>query len=200
MTPDEIIRYILSFLGGGVVAAIGNWIYSTRAARRQNEIQHLLNQLKDLYGPVYFFTSQNEQLFGLCDDVHDAYSTHFGQNWSPDARTQETLSKQAGATIDLGNAYVQQAVENNDRVMEVLRVHWHLVDDADVPVLSQFQVDHTRFTAEVKNKQAQGVPFAISQMLGSISYMRPEMIKAVKNAVVRKRGRLKELGGSSHAA
>src|SRR6267142_3611809 len=108
MSPDEIIRYVLSFLGGGVVAAIGNWIYASKSARRQSEMQYLLSQLQSLYGPLYFFTSQNEQLFKLYNDIHNAYSAYFGRQRSQEPATQKALSTGAEATINLGNIYVRQ--------------------------------------------------------------------------------------------
>ncbi len=199
MTTEEVIRYILSFLGGGVVAAVGNWIHAGRFARRQAEIQYVLCQLQDLYGPLYFFTSQNEQLFKLYNDIHNAYSAYFGRNWSQEASTQETIATGAQATINLGNVYVHQVRENNGHVVEILKDHWHLVDADDLRVFSEFQVDHVRFTTEVQNNQGKGVPFEISETLGSISYMRPEMIRAVEGAVRAKRVRLSELGISSAA-
>jgi hypothetical protein len=194
MSPEELARYVLSFLGGGVVAAIGNWIHATRSARRQNEVQYLLSQLQNLYGPLYFFTSQNEQLFKLYNDIHNAYSAYFGRGWSREPSTQEALSAGAEATINLGNIYVRQVRENNEHVIEVLKNHWHLVDPDDLRVLSEFQVDHARFTTEVEKKEAQGVPFEISETLGSISYMRPEMIRVIQLAVDGKRERLRQLG------
>jgi hypothetical protein len=141
MPADEIIRLVARFLGGGFVVAIGNWIHSTWSARRAREVESLREQLRLLYGPLFFFTCQNEELFKLTDNVQNAYRDFFeGKTWSEDAKTQELLTKNADATIDLGNAYVQRVVENNARVMEILERNWHLVDAADVEMLSRFQL------------------------------------------------------------
>src|SRR5688572_30068939 len=77
MTFDEIVRLVASFLGGGVVAAVGNWLHASRTARRQREIDRLREQLERLYGPLFFFTTQNQQLFLLNDKIHAAYSGYF---------------------------------------------------------------------------------------------------------------------------
>jgi hypothetical protein len=39
MPAEEIIRYVLSFLGGGVISAGGNWAYTSWSARRAREWQ-----------------------------------------------------------------------------------------------------------------------------------------------------------------
>ena len=69
---QEIIRYLLSFLGGGLVAAVGNWLHSSWSARRAREVEMLREQLRLVYGPLFFFTSQNEELFKLTDNVQNA--------------------------------------------------------------------------------------------------------------------------------
>ena len=40
------------------MAAIGNWIHASSRARRDREIDALSRQLEQVYGPLYFFTSQ----------------------------------------------------------------------------------------------------------------------------------------------
>jgi hypothetical protein len=72
MPFEEIIRYLLSFLGGGLVAAVGNWLHSSWSARRAREVEMLREQLRLVYGPLFFFTSQNEELFKLTDNVQNA--------------------------------------------------------------------------------------------------------------------------------
>jgi hypothetical protein len=72
MTFEEIMRYVSSLIGGGLIAAVGNWIYSSRSARRAREVDFLRDQLRLLYGPLFFFTSQNEELFKLADNVQNA--------------------------------------------------------------------------------------------------------------------------------
>jgi hypothetical protein len=187
---NELIRYILSFLGGGGVAALGNWIHASWTARRQREAAWLQEQIRSLYGPLSFFTTQNEQLFRLCGNIDAAYSAFFNRGWSQDERTQKTLRKEADSTIALQNAYAEQAAENSQRAMAVLEANWHLVDPEDADVLSQFQVDHIRFTIEVKEQRAREIPIEIARALGPIAYMRPDMVDCIRTAVRRKRARL----------
>jgi hypothetical protein len=156
----------------------------------------LQEQIRSLYGPLSFFTTQNEQLFRLCGNIDAAYSAFFNREWSQDERTQKTLRKEADSTIALENAYAEQVAENSQRAMAVLEANWHLVDPEDADVLSQFQVDHIRFTTEVKEQRAREIPIKIAHALGPISYMRPDMVDCIRTAVRRKRARLAELGAS----
>jgi hypothetical protein len=161
MSPEELIRYILSFLGGGVVAAVGNWIHANRSARRQREVAWLQEQIRSLYGPISFFTTQNEQLLKLAGNVHEAGSAHFANAWSEDNRTQNIMQDNIDCTIKLGNMYVERVVENNARIMAILEAHWHLADPVDEAVFAGFKVDQTRFVTEVKQEGRKGVPFSI---------------------------------------
>src|ERR1039457_50696 len=114
MPAEEIIRYALSFLGGGIISAVGNWVYSSRSAHRAREVDLLREQNRLLYGPLFFFTSQNEALFKLAGHVNEVRREYFeGRKWSEEAQAQEILSKQHDATIQLGNTYVERVVKNN---------------------------------------------------------------------------------------
>jgi len=192
MTDEEIVRYVMSFLGGGFAVAVGNWVYSTLSSSRQREVEHLMAQLQTLYGPLYYFTQQNEKLFELCGQFDTAYTKEFvSKEWSQDLQTQAAVKKDADATIELSNQYVRRVVANNERVMETLEKGWHLVDCDDVDELATFQVDFTRFKTEVNGPLK--APYMVYKALGDISYMRPAMIERVKQKVHAKEARLREL-------
>jgi len=165
MSADEIIRYVLSFLGGGLVAAIGNWLHATVAARREREASYLEQQLRSLYGPLSFFATQNEQLFKLGGQIHHEYSAFFKGPWSPDPETHRQLSQEMSATIELSNEYVNRVTQNNMRVMEILEQNWHLADLEDAEVFARFQLDHARFVTEVREERRKNVPFPILEAL-----------------------------------
>jgi hypothetical protein len=190
---DFVVTLLVAAVSGGLVATIVNAVHVTRSKRQQREIEYLEQQLQSLYGPLYFFTSQNERLFRLYNDIHNAYSHHFGGKWSGDARTQDTLTKEADATIDLGNEYVKRVVANNEAVMRLLERNWHLADTDHLDIFSNFQVDFTRFQVEVEEGRRKEVPWGVTSALDNISYMKPEMIEAVRGAVTSKQSRLRSL-------
>jgi hypothetical protein len=51
MPAEEIIRYGLSFLGGGIISAVGNWFYSSWSTRRAREVDLLQEQNRRLFVP-----------------------------------------------------------------------------------------------------------------------------------------------------
>jgi hypothetical protein len=196
MAPEEIVRYVLSFFGGGSVATVGGWLHSSWSARRAREVESLRDQLRLLYGPLYFFTSQNEELFKLSGNVQEARHEYFeGRKWSEEDATSEALTKQHLATIGLGNTYVERVIKNNERVMNILETNWHLVDVRDIEVLSRFQVDYTRYHVEAKEPGTKDVPFSVVMKLGDISFMHPDVIARVREAFQQKRARLVKLTG-----
>ena len=192
MTTEEVVRYIMSFLGGGFAVAVGNWVHSTIATHKQREIDYLKDQLQSLYGPLFFFTQQNEKLFALCGQFMGAYTTEFvSKDWSQDESTQASVRKDADTTIGISNQYIRRVIANNERIMEILEKGWHLVEADDVEELAQFQVDFTRFKTEVDGTLK--TPYAIYKAVGDISYMRPAMIERVKQNVQAKEARLRKL-------
>ena len=192
MTTEQAIQYLMSFMGGGFAVAVGNWVNSSIGTRRQREIDYLKGQLQSLYGPLSFFTQQNEKLFALCGAINAAYTAEFVEkNWSQDERTQVNVRADANTTIELSNHYIRRVVENNSRVMEILEKGWHLADIEDIEDLSQFQVDFTRFKTEVEGKLK--TPYAIYNVIGDVSYMRPSTIELVKRKMCVKEKRLHEL-------
>jgi hypothetical protein len=178
-----------SILGGGVIVSVGNWVHSNLASRRDREITWLQDQLRSLYGPLFFFTSQNEQLFQMSGKLQDAQ----GGGWSEDETRQQSLERQGAATTNLGSLYVKRVIENNARVMEILEKNWHLADSADYDVFSQFQLDYTRFLTEVQQRGGDGIPLRIRLGLGPVVYMHPEMISRMGAAVRVKQARWEKL-------
>jgi hypothetical protein len=194
VTTEEIVRYVMSFLGGGVVVAVGNWIHATRTAQRTGELDRLRQQLEVVYGPCFFFTCQNEKMFELNTSIQNAYSAHFvGKDWSPDEQTQESVRRETKDTLDLANEYVMRVTKNNERVMEILERGWYLIDPDDIPVFAQFQVDFTRMKTEIHGKMRNRMPHEIYERVGGISFMRPEMIERVKQKVQSKQSRISSL-------
>ena len=73
MGGEEIIRLVISFFGGGLVAGILAWLRAAISERKSRQIDYLNNQIRNLYGPLFFFVSLNENLFKLNDKFHVAY-------------------------------------------------------------------------------------------------------------------------------
>lgn len=193
MSAEEIVRLIISFLGGGLVAGILNWARMHWAEKTSRKVEHLTKQIEYLYGPLYFFTSQNEKMFKLNDQFHGAYTVEYvNQQWSEDEHTQASIREEATKTIDLANTYVGVAKDNNNKIIEILTNNYAYIDSEDVDIFQQFVVDYTRLRNEINEEGTLVTPFRIYQRVGSISFMRPDFIERVKKKFIEKQEAVKQ--------
>ncbi|MBW1952820.1 MAG: hypothetical protein JRI66_07000 [Deltaproteobacteria bacterium] len=193
MGVEEIIRLIFSFLGGGLMVAIFDWVRTNSAEKTARKVEDLNKQIKHLYGPLCFFASQNEQMFKLSNKFRDAYNVEYvNQQWSQDENTQPSLRQEATQTIDLANTYIGVVMENNDRVIEILTNNYAYIDEDDVEIFQQFVVDYTRLRKEMNEEVMLLTPFRIYHWVGPISFMSPKFIERVKYKFIRKKEALKQ--------
>lgn len=177
-----IFSFLFSFLGGGVVVAIFDWIRINKAEKLSRRLDLLNNQIRHLYGPLYFFTSQNEKCFELNDSILKAYRKEYvEEKWSKDSNTQETLKKEVMTTLDIANAYVSLATQNNEKIIEIMRENYSFIDPEDVDTFQQFVVDYNRLKTERDETGKLKTPLEIYLKVGEISFMRPDFIKRVKS-------------------
>ncbi len=192
-----LIQVLSALVGGGffagVIVSVINVINYNRSERRQRRADFLLNQLHSLYGPVYFFTSQNESFFLLNDKFVEAYRKHYEDpKWSGDEPTQKAVEKEATQTISIENAYINRVEENNNKIVEVLERNFSLIDPEDVEMFGRFIVDHTRRKTEWDEKHLKTPP-RIYREVGSVSVMREEFIDKVREKFLAKRRELDAL-------
>lgn len=179
---NETLNLIFSFLGGGVVVAIFDWIRINKAEKLSRRLDMLNNQIRNLYGPLYFFTSQNAQCFALNDSILKAYDKEYvEQEWSKDQYTRENLKKETALTLDIANAYVRLVTINNERIIEILRDNYSLIDPEDEDIFQQFVIDYNRLKTESDESGRLRMPLEIYMQVGNISFMRPAFIERVKN-------------------
>ena len=194
MTAEEIIRLIFSFLGGGLVAGILNWIRVARSEKKDRRIKELNDQIRNLYGPLYFFTSQNDKCFKLNDSILKAYRTEYvEEKYSQDEHTQQNLRKQTTLTLDIANTYVGLATQNNEKIIEILKSNYSYIDPEDVDIFQQFVVDYNRLKTERDESGRLKTPLEIYQHVGEISFMRPEFIKRVSAKFISKKDEIDSL-------
>lgn len=64
-TGITILSIVVSFIGGGAVGALLNWLRAEKSEKRTRKIKYLEDQLNKLYGPLYFIISQSDKLFEI---------------------------------------------------------------------------------------------------------------------------------------
>ncbi len=194
MRVEEIIRLIFSFLGGGLVAGLLDWWRAGRSERKTRRIESIRVQLQELYGPLQFFTSCNANLFELSDRFQEAYTKEYVEKqYSRQQATRDSLKQATSQTLDIANQYIEQVKENNEYILAILESHYSLIEHADIEVCTQFIVDYTRLKTETDESGRLKTPLEIYQHLGSISFMRPEFIKAVDKRFNEKKAELDKL-------
>ena len=185
-----MITFFTVLLGSGIGAAIVTVFFDLWASCRRSEIDHLQQQLAKVYGPLYYFTSQNHELFELHTKYLDAHRKEPAIcEYAEESRGK--VREQKNALIDAANSYVDEVVKNNLKVMDVLRDGWHLIDPNDVEVFAKFKVDYIRFLKLADEDET--VKMIAQENIGDISYMRLQMMEHVKKKWTEKRYRVEEL-------
>jgi hypothetical protein len=192
MSTEEIIRLIFSLIGGGLAVGILNWMRTIRAEKISRRVEHLTNQITKLYGPLFYFTSQNEQLFNLTRKFHGAYDIEYCQTkWSEDQQTQETIREESIKTIDISNKYIEVVQNNNHKVVDIISNNYSFIDIDDIEIFQKFIVDYTRLKTEIDAEGKMVTPIRIYLRIEEISFMRPEFIKRVSLKFNKKLAELK---------
>lgn len=188
------LSLVVSFLGGGVIGALVNYVRSERSEKKQRQIKFVDEQIRNLYGPLYYFVSQNEKLFELSERYHIAYRKEFiDQKWSRDDRTRENLSKRAETTIDLANKYVEEVLDNNTAIKAILDKQYSYIDPDDVEIFILFYEHHIRYRIEINEEGKLVTPDGIYDQIGDLSFMRPEFATRVKEKFASKKSELAAL-------
>jgi len=194
MTFEEAIRLVVSFLGGGVVVSVIECIRQNRADRKERKVNYLDAQIRNLYGPLYYFVSQSDKLFELNKRFHEAYSKEFiGKKYSRDKRTQAILKETSGKTLEIANTYIDEVEKNNEKIKEILDNNYSYIDPDDVDIFIKFYEHHIRLKKEKDEEGRISTPLLIYQEIGDISFLRPEFIKRVKAKFKQKKTELEEM-------
>jgi len=193
----EAIKTILSYLGtgilGGLLVAGIQWARVSRTEREKRHSEFVAEQIEKLYGPLYFLTSLNQELFTLNSNILNVYKEHFEKNdWSDDPATKESLRKEGEATIQLANEYADQVIINNERIVEILQQNYAHIDAEDTQIILEFVIDTIRMNKEVKEGRIKSVPYEVYKALGIISYSRPEFLSLISDKFYEKQQILKK--------
>lgn len=190
---EQAINLIVSFLGGGIIGGLINWARVSRSEKESRKSEALSNQIKCLYGSLYFFAGQNESLFELNNKFQSAYTDHYvNQDWSRDPHTQESIKKETETTIELGNHYVRLTRKNNEKICEILKENYSHIDPAETEIFQRFVIDHLRMEREFKEGEPLETPFAIYKKVGEVSFMRKEFSELVKKKFLEKTEELRK--------
>lgn len=69
------VNSVVSFLEGGTVSALINRLYIAISEKRERKIKFPDDQLRNLYGPLYYFVSQSKKYSVIHRNVLKAMAT-----------------------------------------------------------------------------------------------------------------------------
>jgi hypothetical protein len=196
------LSLVVSFLGGGIIGALVNYVRAERSENKERKVKFLDEQIRHLYGPLYYWVSQNIRLFELSERFHDAYRKEFiDEKWSQDPRTQGRLREGAGLTLELANKYIGQVEANNAEIKKIIDANYSYIDPEDIEVFSLFYEHHIRRITEINESGLLVTPDGIYQKIGDISFLRQEFIDKIKEKFLAKKLDMDKLiaGGSAKA-
>lgn len=184
---------IAAFIGSGVASAIVAALFHRSAEKKRVQTAYISEQLRELYGPLSFLCSANQQIFDLASRINSVFKAEYvDKKWSSDPHTQEAVKDGRRQTIALENVYVSQVVANNEKAVALVETHWHLVEPEDIDLLTQYLLDFRRYQTE-SGASPTPAPFAVDMALGEISFMRPNLVKAILTQYDSKQSRLRDL-------
>lgn len=190
----DIFTFLVSLFGGGIIGALINWISGERSRQKEREINFLDKQIRELYGPLYYFVSQAEKLFDLNNRFQEAYKQEYiDEKYSQDENTRKIINEEADKTLGIANRYISYVEANNEKIKEVLDSNYSLIDPEDIDIFIMFFEHHVRIKTERDEGGRLITPFMIYKHIGNISFLHPEVIKRIKKKFFSKKNKLQNL-------
>jgi hypothetical protein len=190
----NILSVAVGLLVGGFASTIIILINGYLTEKKERKIRFLEKQLRKLYGPVFYFTSQSEKLFELNNRFQSAYTKEYvEQTWSQNPETQKYLKQEALDVLDIANKYITQVEEKNKQIEKALNENYSFIDPDDIETMLLFYEHHVRLTTERSESGRLKTPIRIQQQVGTISFLKPEVIDRIKMKSLSKKKELEKL-------
>ena len=168
------LQPILGFLGGGAVGGLVTMFGNFWMERNRRKGDLLKMQLCNLYGPLQFFVSSNQEIFKHAYRIEQAGQNEFGGPVDSELRT-----KKIHATIDVNNEFFELVKTHNSRMLEILTNHYDLIEPEDAEAFAQFAVDCFRRNVEFDQTGKWKVPLDLHSHLPPIHSLSPEFANVV---------------------
>jgi hypothetical protein len=187
--PDGLLNLVALLGSNAVILFALEWWRESHREKRQREIAHLQDQLHHLYSPLHFLICQNETLLEQSNKIMKEYKGYFeGKQWAPEAH--KSLEQAALSTIELSNQYCRRIVDNNSVILDILRDHWHLIDDDDLEVFADVQTHVIRHKFEFEQNAVPDIPLPIVLNLGRVHFFHRDWAARIKEKWTAKRSQI----------
>ena len=189
LLPQWIGPLLVSILGGGafggVVVTLLNMWHSNKVEGKRRRTELLDSQLREFYGPLQFFASCNQRIFGHTWKIEEAGQQEYGGPHASPARTACI-----DATISVNNEYFALANANNRRMVEIITNHYALIAPDDAEAFAQFLTDCLRHETEFDESRKLKLPLEVYGHLGDICSLRPELVELIDRRFKEKKAEL----------
>lgn len=191
-----MLELIVSFVSGGLVVAVIEWYRGYQLSRLERRLQLTRDSLSKLYGPIYFYTVQNQECFRICRELHKALHSDKINITDENGKYQLLLTKEElDCAINLTNEYVEIVKKNNDQIFEIAQNNWVFIEFDDIDLFRKMIVDYTRLKIEYEESGKLKTPLMIYTEIGDVCFMQPEYVERIEQRVREKQSFLENKAG-----
>jgi hypothetical protein len=127
-----------------VVAAV-TWVMQLRKDRVTRHADRLLQQLQSLYGPLYFYTSENGDLARTSYGMNEAHKVLYeGES----GLAPPIVERESDRTLAIRDKFGDKLLKNNARIARIITKHWPLIVPSDADRLQEFIREWNRYNLE----------------------------------------------------
>jgi hypothetical protein len=148
MKPDN---FYLAFAAVAVpfltalLVAVVTWAMQLRKDRVSRHADRLLQQLEKLYGPLYFYTTENGDLAKTSYGMNEAHKALYEGDVQ---LAPPIVEKESERTLTIRDKFGDKLIKNNARIARVITKHWHLIIPADAARFQEFVREWNRYNLE----------------------------------------------------
>lgn len=184
--PGVLIAAFSGAVGGSLIAAVA----TSLRARRDRQLDHLRQQLQQLYGPLYHYMNTNARV-----QMHDAeLSNVYANSYSGEKATmfferlgQEGFSKELREASDVMNDFAGLWRQNNLKAAQVIENNLHLTEPDDQEAFGQFVLHVVRYAIEIDSDGKVRIPDGMILDAPKLSLFDREWARYVEGKFLRKR-------------
>ena len=169
---QSVIAPAFSVLGSGLIVGVIGFLHNARLDRKRRRAELLDSQLRELYGPLQFFASCSQSIYGHAWKIEEACDKEYG---GKNASRQAGRSEEIQATIDVNNEYFELVNTNIKRMVEVLTSHYSHIEPDDAEIFSEFLTDSVRHETEFSKSRGSKLPLGVFHHLGNVCTLRPSL-------------------------
>lgn len=168
-----LLDFLMSFLGGGLVAATFNWFRVASSERRAFKAARIKDQLEKLYGPLLFITSQAKKLHELSRRHSEAYQVEY-------IELKSGASEEFSAAIQVNNCYAAELHNLAKEATHIMRNAYSYIDPQDSYIFQDVVIDALRLAVERDESGKMITPVEIYKRVGEMYFFREDFIEVVE--------------------